>query len=141
VVAFVVSFAIAIAGIAAVVLYGRRRPVGAPVTWGEAIVAANFAFFLMFWAYGVVPHQWLTFANNEWQWTPTKGLVGPGGVLEDALPFTLDYEKLRDLVVVVIYGIFLVAHVWLWAWWQDRAKARPAEIETSTYGRPLVRRG
>jgi hypothetical protein len=140
VVAFVVSFVIGIAGIAAVVLYGRRRPIGAALTWGEAIAAASFAFFLMFWAYGVIPHQWLTFANNEWQWTPTKGLVGPNEILADALPFTLDYEKLRDLIVVLIYGLFLVAHVWLWAWWQGRGKKRPAELETSTYGRPLVRR-
>ena len=74
VVAFVVSFAIAILGMVVVHLYGRHRPVGAPLTWGEAIVAATFVFFLMFWAYGVVPNQWLQWANNELGWTPSKKL-------------------------------------------------------------------
>ena len=54
--------------------YGRRRPVGAPLSWGEAIAAATLVFGLMFWSYGVVPHQWLQWANNELQWTPTRKL-------------------------------------------------------------------
>jgi hypothetical protein len=94
----------------------------------------------MFWAYGVVPHQWLTFANNEWQWTPTKQLLGPGEILEKVLPFSLDYEKLRDIVVSGIYAVFLVAHVALWMHWQNRGKKQPAALPTSTYGRPLVRK-
>ena len=81
-VAFVVSFAIAILGMVVIHLYGRHRPVGAPLTWGEAIVAATFVFFLMFWAYGVVPNQWLQWANNELGWTPveearTESVNGP----------------------------------------------------------------
>jgi hypothetical protein len=139
------SFVVAIAGMAGVMLYGRRRPVGAPLTWGEAIAAATFAFALMFWAYGVVPHQWLQYANNELRWTPSKKLFGPGDAIKDYVPFTVDYEKLRDLVVVVIYGIFLTAHVAMWAMWQDRTKRADKraqrELAPSTYGRPLVKQG
>ena len=139
------SFVVAIAGMAGVMAYGRRRPVGAPLTWGEAIAAATFAFALMFWAYGVVPHQWLQWANNELRWTPSKKLFGPGSVFKDYLPFQLDYEKLRDVVVVVIYGFFLTAHVAMWALWQDRSKRADKraqrELAPSTYGRPLVKQG
>ena len=39
-----------------------------------------------------------------------------------------------------IYVGFLVLHVAMWMIWQNRGKTKPAEIETSTYGRPLVRR-
>jgi hypothetical protein len=128
---------------AGVMLYGRRRAVGAPLTWGEAIAAATFAFGLMFWAYGVVPHQWLQWANNELRWTPSKKLFGPNDVLKDYLPFSLDYEKLRDIVVVVIYGFFLTAHVAMWALWQDRSKRAEKraqrELAPSSYGRPLVK--
>ena len=77
-VAFVVSFAIAILGMVVVHLYGKRRPVGTPLTWGEAIFAATFVFFLMFWAYGVVPNQWLQWANNELGWTPSKNFLTVG---------------------------------------------------------------
>jgi hypothetical protein len=63
--------------------------------------------------------------------------------LKDQLPFTLDYEKLRDVVVVVIYGFFLTAHVAMWSVWQNRAKRadakRQRELAPSTYGRPLVK--
>ena len=137
---------VAIAGMAGVMLYGRRRPIGAPLTWGEAIFAATFVFALMFWAYGVVPHQFLQWANNELGWTPSKKLatVGEWEVFNAPLPpFTIDYEKLRDIVTVLIYGFFLTAHVAMFALWQDRGKRAEKraqkELEPSTYGRPLVK--
>lgn len=145
VVAFVLSFLLSIAGMAGVLIYGRRRPVGAPLTWGEAMAAATLVFLLMFWAYGVVPHQWLQWANNELGWTPAKKLLGPNDTFENRLPFTLSYETLRDVIVVGIYGFYLTAHVAMWALWQDRSKRAEKraqrELEPSTYGRPLVKQG
>ena len=147
-VAFVGSFLVSIVGMAAILAYGRRRPVGAALTWGEAIAAATFAFALMFWAYGVVPHQWLQWANNELGWTPSKKLWTEGQyeLLGMPLPpFVVDYEKLRDIVVVGIYGFYLTAHVALFALWQDRSKRAEKraqrELAPSTYGRPLVKQG
>ena len=147
-VAFVGSFLVSILGIAAVLVYGRRRPVGAPLTWGEALGAATIVFALMFWAYGVVPHQWLVWANNELRWTPSKKIVtvGQWEVFNAPLPpFTVDAEKLRDLVVVAIYGFYLTMHVALWALWQDRSKRAEKraqrELAPSSYGRPLVKQG
>ena len=108
--------------------------------------AAVFAFSLMFWAYGVVPHQWLQWANNELGWTPSKKLltVGQYEIFNAPMPpFTIDFEKVRDLIVVAIYGFFLTAHVALFAIWQDRGKRAEKraqrELEPSTYGRPLVK--
>ena len=138
-VAFLISLLVTIGGVVVVVLVGKRRPADAPTTWGEAMVAAAFIFFVLFMAYGVAPHQWLTFADNEWNWRADKILVGPGKILE-ALPFTLTYRVLRDLIVVGIYGVMLGVHVGLWVWWQKRGQAKPKEIETSPYGRPLVKR-
>jgi hypothetical protein len=146
VVAFVASFLVAILCLAAVPLYGRHRPIGAPLSWGEAIVAATFAFFVMFWAYGVVPNQWLQWANNELQWTPTKIFLHEGQweVVGAPLPmFEINYEKLRDLIVVGIYGFFLTMHVAMWAIWNNRGKQAEKraqrELAPSTYGRPLVK--
>jgi hypothetical protein len=140
------SFLVALAGMAAILWQGRRRPVGAPLTWGEALFAATFSFALMFWAYGVVPHQWLQWANNELGWTPTKKLltVGQFEIFNAPMPpFTIDFEKVRDIVVVAIYGFFLTAHVALFSLWQDRGKRAEKraqrELEPSTYGRPLVK--
>jgi len=148
VVAFAMSFLVSILGMVAVLAYGRRRPVGAPLTWGEALAAATIAFALMFWAYGVVPHQWLVWANNELRWTPSKKVVtvGQWEIFNAPMPpFTVDAEKLRDVVVLVIYGFYLTLHVAMWALWQDRSKRAEKraqrELAPSSYGRPLVKQG
>ena len=129
-------------------VYGRRRPVGAPLSWGEAIAAATYVFFVMFLAYGIVPHQWLLWANSELRWTPAKKVftVGQWEIFNAPFPpFTMDAEKLRDIVVVLIYGFYLTAHVAVWALWQDRSKRAERrsqrELAPSSYGRPLVKQG
>lgn len=144
-IAFVTSLIIAIAGDVAIVWYSRRRQPGARLTWGEAMLAATFAFLLFNLWYGVVPHQWITLADNEWQWRADRILVGPGEILKpDSMggwnPITLNYVVLRDLIVLAIYGVGLGLHVWHWAQWQDRAKPKPVVEPTTTYGRPLARR-
>jgi phosphatidylglycerophosphate synthase len=140
--AFVLSIVVTIVPMAAALRYMKRRPVGTPLTWGEAMVAATFVFFVLFMAYGVVPHQWLTWADNELGWRPDRLLVGPGGILGTVLPFELTYLVLRDVVVSGIYGGFLAAQVVVWKVWQERGKAKPPrrkELETSPFGRPLVK--
>lgn len=139
-VALVASILVMVVMTGAVFPYMKRRPVGTPLSWGEAMFAATYVFFILFWAYGVVPHQWLMLADNEWSWRADVIVVGPGEVLE-VLPFTITYQVLRDLIAVGIYGVILVANVVVWMMWQGRGKkaAAAAEIETSRYGRPLVK--
>lgn len=148
-VAFLLSSIIGIAGVVVVVWFGGRREPGAPLTWGEAYLAATYTFAMMFWWYGVIPHQWLTMAEAEWDWSSSTTLWGIGNVLRPEaeggwLPLTINYLHLKDLVAVVIYGVGLAVHIWIWAWWNDRKKKadeRAAVVPTSTYGRPLVKRG
>ena len=137
-VALVASTLIAVVMTAVIIPYMKRRPVGTLLTWGEAMFAATYVFFLFFWAYGVVPNQWLLLADNEWNWRADMLVVGPGGILE-ALPFEVTYQVLRDLVAIGIYAVILVANVALWMMWQNRGKQKAPEIETSRFGRPLVR--
>jgi len=139
VVAFLVALVVLLACTGGLVHYAGRRPVGAPVTWGEAMLAATFVFFLMFLAYGVVPHQWLAWSDNELNWRADKILNGPGNVFTK-LPFTLTYQVLRDIVAATIYVVFLGGMVVLWSLWQNRGKTKPAELPVSSYGRPLVRK-
>src|SRR5918997_531765 len=138
-VALVVSTLVTLGCIAGALAYGRRRPVGAPVSWGEAMAAATFVFFVMFLAYGVVPHQWLAWADNELNWRADKILYGPGDLVAK-LPFTITYQVLRDLVAATIYIVFLGGQVYLWSMWQNRGKTKPAELPVSSYGRPLVKK-
>ncbi|MGE0877060.1 MAG: hypothetical protein AB7L13_03015 [Acidimicrobiia bacterium] len=146
--AFIVSVIVTVGLTALVIPVAKMRPVGKALSWGEAMVASVYAFLVMFLAYGVVPHQFLTHADNELKWRTDKLLFGPGGVLKPKalggqFPFTLNYQHVRDILVVIIYNVFLGAQIGLWVWWQKRGQAKPAraELTTSTYGRPLVRKG
>jgi len=122
-----------------VIPVAKRRPLGTPTSWGEGMLACTWMFGVMFLAYGVVPHQWLTYAGNELNWRADKILEGPGGIIAK-LPFTVTYEALKDIITVVIYVVFLGAQMYLTVWWQKRGK-KPAAIEpTSSFGRPLARR-
>ena len=138
--AFSLSILALVAGAALIVWYSKRRPVDQPLTWGEAMVAAWVIFLLMFVAYGIMPHQWLTFADNSLHWRKDKLLYGPGAVLHTYLHFTISYEALRDLVAVLLYVVALGVQIALWSMWQNRGKEKPKELPTSAYGRPLVKR-
>lgn len=149
-VAFVVSFVFVVVGTGACFVVAARRPPGTPLTWGEAIVAGTWVFGLMIVAYGVVPHQWLDWADNELGWRPDKLLLGvsSAGIKWGQAAATVggsgrilvNYQALRDVVASALYGIFFVANVWLWAIWQKRGKRKPAlEPVTSRFGRPVVR--
>lgn len=137
-VALVASILVMVVMTAAIFPYMKRRPVGTPLSWGEAMFAATYVFFILFWAYGVVPHQWLMLADNEWSWRADVIVVGPGEILE-YLPFTVTKQVLRDLIAVGIYGVILVLNVVVWMLWQNRGEKKAPEVETSRFGRPLVK--
>ncbi|MGI9594803.1 MAG: hypothetical protein ACR2QK_01505, partial [Acidimicrobiales bacterium] len=131
--------------------YATRRTVGTPVTWGEAMVGAVYVFFLAFLAYGVIPHQWLTLAENEWSFRADRIVSGPGGILEPQsqggwFPFDITYRAISDTIAVIFYGIFLIGQIVMWLQWQNRdkraeSKAQAALATTSSFGRPLIKQG
>lgn len=151
-VALLVSILILVVGIGICMAVGRRRPIGTPLTWGEAFVGGMFVFALMLVGYGVIPHQWLKYADNELLWrsdklllaVSSKGLVmgqkaktwgGSGRVI-------VNYQAVRDLIAAGFYMVFLGAQVMLWSIWQKRGRrveAAGGEV-TSLFGRPLVKR-
>ena len=147
-VAFALSIVITVVLVGGILGYMRRRPVGTPVTWGEAMFGAMIVFFAMFWVYGVVPHQWLAWADNELNWRTDKLFVGPGGILRaqahgGSFPFTITYVVIRDVIASGIYVVAVGAHVALFLMWQNRGKkaAEAEAVELSSFGRPLVREG
>lgn len=152
-VAFITSLILLVALLSPVFWYAKRRHVGDPLTWGEAIVSATYVFFILFWAYGVVPHQWLTWADAELNWRPDLVWLGPGGSMTLPVvgwtfetpwfPLTISAQAFRDVIATVIYIVLLGVQIRFWVWWQDRDKRAEAQvaIEPKTpYGRPLIKR-
>src|SRR3546814_5497773 len=62
--------------------------------WSSDVCSSDLLFNL--W-YGVVPHQWITLADNEWSWRSDRLVAGPWGILEANrfLPFTITYVVLQ----------------------------------------------
>jgi hypothetical protein len=144
-VAFLVSFFASIALALAVIPYGRRRPPGRSLSWGEAMLAATYAFAVMFLAFGIVPHQWIDHADKNLGWSRDRLVLGPGQILKPQalggwMPLTLQYEAIRDIIVVVLHVIYFGLIIFLWSWWQKRGQVKTAEIEVSSFGRPLVKK-
>ena len=110
--AFVASFVAAVVLSLVAIPYGKRRPKGQPASWGEAMLASTYVFGVLFLSYGVVPHQWIDHADKNLGWSKDKLLFGPGSILKPQSfggwnPITLQYEAIRDIVVVVIHAHLL----------------------------------
>ena len=147
-VALVISILVAVVMTKGILAYAKRRPVGTPVTWGEAMLGAIYVFFLAFLAYGVIPHQWLTLAENELSWRADRTVFGPGNILQPKsaggwLPFDVTYRTISDSIAGAFYVVFLGAQIWLWGAWQgrDRNASKGTDIVKSAYGRPLIKQG
>ena len=145
-VAFLMAFIASIGLTLAAIPYGKRRPVGKPLSWGEAMLAAAYAFGVMFLAFGIVPHQWIDHADRNLGWSRDHIVMGPGGVLKPQALGRLDaahahYEAIRDVVVVILHAVYFGLIIFIWSWWQKRGQVKTAEIEVSSFGRPLVKEG
>jgi hypothetical protein len=138
---------ILLAGFGFVLRQPRRQT---EATWAGSMALAILVFAAMLVGYGVIPHEWLTFADSILQWDDDH-FVWRHGDLGGLLFFDFTKRSLRDVVVVGIYGFVLTSNVAIMSQWQRRPKgeppaetvaveptARPAGI--SRFGRPLSRR-
>jgi hypothetical protein len=163
-IAFLVSIFITVAMAGIVVWYAKNRPVDRPLTWGEAFIAGIFIFTLLLMIYGVVPDRWLRWADGDLKWRSDNIGIPMGVFVANARlgPFIVKHHRLfpegitffgrgkilvtaqvvRDIFVSIIYVITGLGQIFFWKYWQERGKRAAAvpAIETSAYGRPLVRR-
>jgi hypothetical protein len=102
---------------------------------------------MMTLAYAVIPHEWITFSDKYLQWDTTvfvfrsnqKMLFFPWN-----WPFNFDKHNIRDIIVVIIYGVAIGLNIGLSVLWQKRGQEKPEAEEAtpkkSRFGRPLRRR-
>jgi len=153
--AFIASLLITGVMVGIVLYAAKRRQPGQPLTWGEALLAGTFVLAVMLMIYGVVPDRWLRWADGDLKWRSDKVGIPTGPLpfhhhllFEHGVYFfgrgrlLVTAEVLRDVIESLIYGVALVGNLLVWSWWQKRAQRRAAvpELETSAYGRPLVRK-
>ena len=161
---FIVSLVVCAVAMGIYHWYEARTPLNKQMTWGEAMIAGTYVFFLFFLAYGVVPHFWLQWADSGLEWRADVILEGPHipfispttvdgetlGIIASQqdggwVPFRIPYLIIRDLVAVGIHLVFLGMTIFYWFHWQNRdarAKTKEAAVEApSQFGRPLIREG
>ena len=139
-VAFATSLIVTIAMAMGIVVYSKRRPPDAPLSWGTAMVGSVYVTFGLVMAFGILPDRWMAHAEGNLKMRSDAILAGPGstGWLKD-LPVVVTKSTVADIVGVTIYMVALVAAAKLWTFWQRRGQKVAVEIETSPYGRPLVK--
>ncbi len=101
---------------------------------------------MFLWWYGVIPHLWLTWADNELElaFRPLARRPRLGHRSRTSSPSPSTSSTIRDLIAVVIYVVGLGLRSGSGPGGttvQKRAEAAAAVVPTSTYGRPLVRKG
>jgi hypothetical protein len=139
------SIALFVIGLIIIFALMRRPKPERPSTWAECIAGAVGVFAMMTLAYGVIPHEWITFSDKYLQWDTTvfvfrsnqKMLFFPWN-----WPFNFDKHNIRDIIVTVIYGIAIGLNTVLFVQWQKRGQEQPEQAETpkkSRFGRPLRR--
>lgn len=146
-VAFLFSFFLSTGMALLAIPYSKRRPKGTPTSWGEAMLASVYVFATMFIAFGVVPHQWIDHSDKNLGWTKNRIIYGPFDLLKPKalgghFPFTASYEAIRDIVAILIHVWYFALVIILWGKWQKRGETSSStELATSTFGRPLVKKG
>ena len=76
-VAFVASVLISVGLFGVGIWYMHRRPADPKGTWGESMVGAVYVFGTLFWIFGVVPHQFILWADSDLGWRVDRSSSAP----------------------------------------------------------------
>lgn len=136
---FLISVVVTVVGLAMFLFVLRRPKSDRPVTWAQAMAGAMGVFALFLLGYGVVPHEWLTWADSGLGLREDKLIL-------DTYPIEISGRAVRDIVATTIYLVFLGVNVVAWVLWQKRGQAKPkaapsaAPVRTSAFSRPVVKK-
>jgi hypothetical protein len=129
----IVLFAIGLA--AAYGLIKTPKKSNETATWVQTIVGAMFVWFMFALGYGVIPHEWLTFANSYLNFDSSSFLMHKNRILH----FDITRDKAADAVAALIYVVVLGLNIYFFAAWQKRKVAEPvAEGEQTADTGPIT---
>jgi hypothetical protein len=117
------------------------------MTWARASIGAFLFTSLMMILYGVIPNEWLTYAQSVWEWTDQKvwirvpsGLIGGNELNISANAFKDIVSGTYVLVITVAIGAAMIAYQRRDEIRANREKKALVE-DVSVYGRPLRKVG
>lgn len=136
---FLLSLVVTAVGLGLFAFLLRRPKSDVPATWAQCMAGAMGVFALFLMGYGVVPHEWLTWADSDLGLREDK-------LLWDNSVIDISGRTLRDVVAATIYIVFLGLNVATWIMWQKRGQAKPkaapttAAVGTSAFSRPVSKK-
>jgi hypothetical protein len=139
---FFISLLLCAAALGVFMWLVRRPKSELPATWAQSMLGAVAVFGLFLLVYGVVPHEWLT-------WADSKLNLREDRILIDTWAIDFSGRALRDIVATMIYIVFLGVNTWMWIAWQKRGTAKPKAAPaaatpepagTSAFSRPVTKK-
>ncbi|HEV7524108.1 MAG TPA: hypothetical protein VGP92_04045 [Acidimicrobiia bacterium] len=122
----IVLFTIGLAAAAYVIR--KPKKTNEPATWAQVVIGAMFVWFMFALGYGVIPHEWLTFANSYLNFDSSSFVMHKNSIIH----FDITRDKVADAVAAVIYVVVLGMNIYFFAAWQKRKVAEPATEGAST---------
>jgi hypothetical protein len=113
------------------------------MTWARALFAAVIAWVELVIIFGMVPSEWLNYAQTDLDWSSQRVALAIPPVLVLGNEVELSYAAIKDSISMGYHIVMLVAAAVFVLQLQKMKKGRPASAEkaapTSPYGRPLIR--
>ena len=113
------------------------------MTWARATVAAMISWLALLFFFGIVPSEWLTFAQTELEWSSQRVALVIPPILVLGNTIEISYAVLKDSISMGYHLAMLGLGVVLGIQIQKIKDGRPASAQPiepkSPYGRPLVK--
>lgn len=116
-----------------------------PMTWARATIAAFIAWIALVFYFGIVPSEWLNYAQSDFEWSGQEIALVIPPILVLGNTVEISFAVLTDSVSGGYHVVMLVAAAVLALQIQKMREGRPPSAERpepkSPYGRPLVKGG
>lgn len=115
------------------------------LTWSGAVFAAFLAWLELVIIFGMVPSEWLNFAQTDLDWSSQKVALVIPPILVLGNSVELSYAMLKDSISMGYHLVMLAVAAVFTLELQKIKKGRPESADKpekkSPYGRPLVKGG
>ena len=113
------------------------------MTWARAVVAGMIAWAALVFYFGMVPSEWLNFAQTDLDWSSQRVALAVPPVLVLGNEVDLSWAMVKDSISMGYHIVMLGVAALLAIQIQKIKEGRPATAapveKKSPYGRPLVR--
>ena len=113
------------------------------MTWARATVAALLAWLTLVFFFGIVPSEWLNYAQTDLNWSSQRVAVAIPSFLVLGNTVELSWAMVKDSISMGYHLVMLGAAAVFALQIQKIKEGRPAGAEPvekrSPYGRPLVK--